>query len=98
MLMKLEMSKFMLVRILSYWLMFLTALFLPWWGMLAVGALGLILFSNFFEIIFAGFWFDLLYGSSALTATTTFYFTFTTLGMFIMINFFKRLIYLHARF
>ncbi|MEK7586665.1 MAG: hypothetical protein AAB453_02225 [Patescibacteria group bacterium] len=87
----------MLVRFLSYCLMFLTALFLPWWGVLAVGALGLILFNNFFEIIFAGFWFDLLYGSSALPVTTTFYLTFASLGMFTVINFFKRLIYLHAR-
>ena len=87
----------MFIRILTYLTMLLVAILLPAWGVLLVSLIGLILFDKFYEVIFAGFWFDLLYGSSALFATTTFYLTFAGIAMFVIVNILKRIVYTHAQ-
>lgn len=41
-------------------------LFLPWWISVAAGAVGLLMISNFFEVIIFMFLIDLLYGASGV--------------------------------
>ncbi len=91
------MLKFMLIRLFSFLTMFFVAILLPAWGVLTVSLIGLVLFDKFYEAIFAGFWFDLLYGSSALSVTTTFYLTLISILMFFLVIFLKRIVYTHAQ-
>lgn len=54
-----------IIRILYTALLLLSGLFLPWWVTLAFGVVGIVIFSWYFEALFLGLLFDVLYGFPA---------------------------------
>ena len=55
-------SKIFLIRVSANLLLFLSLVLAPWWLTLVLAVLTVFVFDNFYEIIFLGFCFDLLYG------------------------------------
>lgn len=74
----------MIFRVSTDILILLSILYLPWWFTAFLALLGIFLFKNFYEVVFAGFLLDLLYG----TAVKEFYgiwFIFTAFFLILFI-------------
>ena len=81
----------MFYRILANFIIFFSALFLPWWITFFI-AIGTLFFTNsFYEIFFWGFLADALYGEGSVSSTNfPFAFSTTALFLFLAISYLKK--------